>query len=458
MLKIKKIEFDKTTFDVTMKHHVFSVASVHFTNAEPIHGALLYWQQNSTQDDYTKEDDFKFYYEMGQQQFYASVQFPISAQLSQEQRKELAFILLEERGHIGSYSVESSKAILDKLNSKKQLAYFVFPKQFSATDFSPFLTAEQDQELKALTDKYEPQFIQLYLQWRKQAAVLHPNDITPYIPMIGLPYLCYVNPHLSELFLIEHLQEIDFGALQHNSAILKHLSPSFKQHMLDTLQKNNEPLLDELQLDPEGFVDTTFDIDVVDETETELELEQQPPYTHFEYERSLFEWSGAEHMVKGIPSFASQMYDAQQFKKRTNQQMDTLMYSFSPQQIRLFSAIAELHWLHRYREFINWDAASRYNAHLTDDFLTELASFIIIEQLAQNKYCEVSEAYLIESMAKFKAYHPAPLILSHLTAHLFNLFHEELQLNLDLLYDYYEYIDQHDFAIIFDLLSPEQAQ
>lgn len=442
MLKIKKIHFDKTLFDVSPTHHVFSVASVHFTNADPIHGALLYWQENATDGDYTDEGDYKFYYEMAQTQFFAAVRFPEGAALCNAQKKELAFILLEERGHIGSYSVASSKTVLERLQLKRALTQLTFPSSFSVADFS------FTEETNALCERYEPDFLQLYMQWRKQAATFHPEEIADYIPRIGLRYLCYANPHLSELFLIEHLAEIDWEALQHNRPVLHRLSQPFKQYMLNALHTGGGELIGELQSDPEGFIEERASW-----PQEEEEEEEKPAYEHFTYERTLFEWPGAEHLVKGIPSLACQLYDAQQFKKRSNQQMDALFSTFNSQQIQLFSAIAELHWLHRYREWIDWSTVSRYNPHLNDDFLLELESYIVTEQLIYNTQCQVSESYLIEHMEQFKSFHPAPLVLSHLTARLFKLFQQDLKVNLDLLYDYYDYIDQHDFEVIFDLLS-----
>lgn len=457
MLKIKRIEFNKTVYDESVSHHIFSTANVFFSNAEPIHGALLYWQQNTSSDEYTEDGDYKFYYEMAQVEFFAAVKFPADITLSAEERKELAYILLEERGSIGSYSLETSTDTLEKLQTKRNLSQFKFPAHFTINDFKdPYAFQFEDvPELSRRYRNYDITFANSYLQWRKQATQFHPDEITAYMPYISFSYICYCNPHLSEMYLIEHLHSIDWSALQSNLSALGRVSTPFKRHMLENLRTKNIPFEGDIKQDPEGFVlyDNFFFGDGHPRIPHNYEQPETPEYTLFEYDLGPYKWQGAEHLVKGIPSLASQMYDPYGYKKRTNQEMDAVMQTFSATQIRLFSAMADLHWLHRYRENIHWETASAYNPNFTDGFLIEHENYLSFKDLANNMRCHVSENYLIEHMGNFKETHPAPLILRHLTKKIFDLYQHELKLDLDLLYDYYEFIDKKDFGLIFDLLS-----
>lgn len=457
MLKIKAITFNKTIRDESISHQVFSTASVYFTNAEPIHGAYLYWKINTTDSEYTTDGDYKFYYDMAGQQFFAAVKFPKDVQLSSEERQELAFILLEERGSLGSYTIETSKVALEKLQLKRSLADFTFPEHFQENDFkNPYRFQFEDKpELARWYKNYDEVFINSYLQWRKQAVQFHPNDLTAYSPFISFSYMCYANPHLSELYLIKHLHKIDWTALQSNLAALSRLSSPFKQYMLDRLAKDNVPLEGAIKQDPSGFVerDTFFEGEGFLRVPSDYEMPTEVEYSYFEYERGPFQWQGAEHLIKEIPSLAGQLYDPYGYKKPTNKEMDAIVGAFTATQVRLFSAMADLHWLHRYRELVDWPIASSHNPNLTEAFLLQLEPYISFKHLAKNMHCHVSEHYLIDKMPKFKHIHPAPLILRHLTKRIFELFPKELELTLDILYDYYDYIDKNEFDSIFDLLS-----
>ena len=116
MLKIKNIEFIKTVYDDSLSHNIFSIANIQFSNYPPINGALLYWRKNRSHSEYTPEGDYKFFYDMANVKYYASVKFPKNVKLTRDQKQELAYILLDERGSIGTYSFKTNPIVKKKFN------------------------------------------------------------------------------------------------------------------------------------------------------------------------------------------------------------------------------------------------------------------------------------------------------------------------------------------------------
>ena len=135
MLKIKKIEFMKVLYDDALAQNIFSIANITFSNYETINGALLYWQKNEDDEPFTNEGDYKFYYDLAKAQYFASVKFPKNCKLTRDQRQELAYILLEERGAIGTYSFLSTKPKV-QFQLKKELKAIDFPEDFNLSLFN----------------------------------------------------------------------------------------------------------------------------------------------------------------------------------------------------------------------------------------------------------------------------------------------------------------------------------
>lgn len=119
MLKIKNINFIKVIYDESLSHNIFSIANIQFSNYPPINGAILYWKKNTSRADFTKEGDYKFFYDLANITYFASVKFPKDVKLTRDQKQELAFILLDERGSIGTYSFKTDPSRRKKFNPKK---------------------------------------------------------------------------------------------------------------------------------------------------------------------------------------------------------------------------------------------------------------------------------------------------------------------------------------------------
>lgn len=458
MLKIKKIEFIKVVYDESLSHNIFSIANITFSNYEPIYGALLYWRKNTSKSEYTPEGDYKFFYDMADVMYYASVKFPKNTRLTRDQRQELAFILLEQRGSVGSYSFPTSLKQRKIFNPETQLKNIEFPVHFNKQDFNNIAYFEKNEEISASIinhyHSYDAEFVKSYLTWRVQTANMHPNDFEPYLPYIDFSFICFTNPYLSEKYLIEHLNEVDFMALQFNRPVLARLSASFKRYMVEQLQVNKKPIHDDFNEKLEDFIEDDYFYDQYEvvylpESDDVEEME----YTFFEYERGTNKWFGSEHMMKGIPSFACRLYDRDGFKNPTNKEMDAKFEKFSTIQKDLFAAMAEPHWLYRYRNNLNWSLICQYNPYLTEDFLEAHKNYIDFKALGFNTRCILSEKYLIEHMHKFNHQQPVPLIICHLTEHLYLTYKDQIMVDLDLLFKYMDCIDEVEFEILQHLIT-----
>lgn len=458
MLKIKKIEFLKVVYDDSLSHNIFSIANITFSNYEPIHGALLYWRKNTSQSEYTPEGDYKFFYDMVNVMYYASVKFPNHIKLTRDQRQELAYILLEQRGSVGSYSFTTFTRKRSKFNPAQQLEKLHFPEHFKAKDFNALAyfekTDDLNEEIFGRFIGYDRSFVESYLKWRFHTAQLHPNELAKYLPYIDFSFICFINPYLSEKYLIEHLDQVDFMALQFNRPVLARLSSTFKQYMIEQLQVNNMPLHDDYKGQLETFIeedDFYIEHDVVFLPESDIIDEED--FQFYEYDRGPYKWYGSEHLVKGIPSYASKLYDRDGFKNRTNKEMDKVFEQFSDIQRKLFGAVAELHWLHRYRTELDWHAICRYNPWLTDEFLVAHQKYIDFEALGFNTRCVLSEEFIDVFIDDFYHQQPVPLIICHLTEQLYLTHKDKIIVDLNLLYKYSGCIDEIQFQLLEDLLS-----
>ena len=227
--------------------------------------------------------------------------------------------------------------------------------------------------------------------------------------------------------------------------------------MVDELRRQNvkinEHFEDEIELfiEDETYFSEYSTIHLLDD-EDDME-EEILEYQFFEYDRGQYKWFGSEHMVKGIPSLASQIYDDFGFKKLTNKEMDVVFNNYTEQQISLISAVLEPHWLHRYREKLNWTVACQYNNYLTEDFLSEHLQYIDFEALGYNLWCELSEVFFEKHMNQFNHNQPVPIIIRHLTEGLYLNFKDTIKVDSDLLYQYYDFVGNEEYERLQNLMS-----
>lgn len=454
MLKIKQIDFIKVVYDDSLSHHIFSIANITFSNYEPISGALLYWQRNDDEEEYTAEGDYKFFYDMANVTYFASVKFPKHVRLTRDQKQELAYILLEERGSIGSYSFSSHKS-RKRFNIAKQYELIKFPEDFDCHKIEATKDQLTMKEVLDLQEKYSPyskRFVRQYLQWRTHAAKLHPEDLQHYLHAISFEQLCYTNPYLSEQFLIENLAELS-PLLQYNKPVLNRLSKSFKQYFIDYLQRRNIPIHAPFAHDISKFLDTAhyydhepvYYFDEIEEEEVKLHF--------FEYDTGVNKWQGSEHLIKGIPSLASQQYDEYGFKRKTNKEMDAIFSSFTEEQYDLIGAVLQPHWLHRYKNELNWSVVCRENPYLTEDFILAHLKFIDFEALGEHPSCLLSEKFMMKYMGRFNHERPVPLVLRHLTVPLYESYKDTIKVDLQLLEEYRDSIEEDQLKELQKLLA-----
>lgn len=317
-----------------------------------------------------------------------------------------------------------------------------------------------DLDMKELIEKnptFSKKFIQDYCFWRYSLVKLHPNDFEPYLKHVDFSYICYACDQLSENYLIDHLHDVDVATLQYNYPTLSRLSASFKNYIVNELKKENEPINPYFNDEIEEFIqDETYfsEYSTIDLVDFEFDEEEEKIELHFfEYDRGPYKWLGSEHMIKGIPSFASQIYDDMGFRKLSNKEMDLKFITYNPKQVSLMSAIFEPHWLHRYREKIDWKAVCLYNRHLTEEFLNEHLQYVDFDALGQNLWCELSQSFIERHITQFNHNQPVPIIIRHLTEQLYLNFKDTIKINSDLLYQYYESIGDEEYEKIQSLLE-----
>ena len=452
MLKIKNIEFIKVVYDESLSHNIFSIANITFSNYEPIFGALLYWQKNTDDKAFTPEGDYKFFYDMANVTYFASVKFPKQVRLTRDQRQELAYILLEERGSVGSYSFATHAGRKKSYPIAEKFRELEFPADFDATSVPSYVKSvvtkvEMDMILEQYPD-YDAVFIAKYAKWRYQVAQMHPNDIEDYLPYIDFSIVCAINPYLTESYLIEHLPEVDFEMIAGNYPVLSRLSAPFRQYMYSRL----EPAL---ARELEEFLEADRGEDPMEEVLPSFEEEDEMVgLEFFEYDRGANKWSGSEHLVKGIPSLASQLYDRLGYKRWTNKQMDQKFASYSKKQLELISYTLEPHWIHRYREMLDWSLICEHNPHLTEEFLEAHLKYVDFNALGNNTQCELSEAFMDKHMNKFNHQKPVPLVIRHLTENLYLTHKDKIVVNSKLLNEYGDLLDDEQFMLLQNLIEP----
>ncbi|MDI7741796.1 nucleoside-diphosphate sugar epimerase [Lysinibacillus fusiformis] len=462
MLKIKNIEFIKTVYDESLSHNIFSIANIQFSNYPPINGALLYWKKNTSRADFTPEGDFKFFYDMSNITYYASVKFPKNIKLTRDQRQELAYILLDERGSIGTYSIKTHPSRKKKFKPQKALEKLDFPVDFDVKSIPSYVGPIIDEidmnRMIEANPNMSQKFIHDYCFWRYNLVKLHPTEFEKYLDYVDFAYVCYACDQLTESYLIEHLDQVDVASLQYNYPVLSRLSASFKNYIVSELRRQKLKINDHFEQEIDLFIeDETYfseysTIHLLDEDELEEE-EEKLDYQFFEFERGQYKWTGSEHMVKGIPSLASQIYDDMGYKKRSNKEMDIYFYQYSNRQIQLMSAVLEPHWLHRYRDKIDWKTASQYNEYLTEDFLSAHIQYIDFEALGNNLWCELSEDFIKKYLKHFNHNQPVPIIIRHLTEELYLNYKDMIKVDSDLLFQYYDAVGNDEYERLQELLS-----
>lgn len=449
MLKIKNIDFLKVVYDDSLSHNIFSIANITFSNYAPVYGALLYWQKNETDEPFTEEGDYKFYYDMAQSQYFAAVKFPKECKLTRDQRQELAYILLEERGAIGTYSFVTTKP-KKIFHIKQSLQQITFPEHFNVQHFNAFSCFTQfEAPSEVFTNEdhhYDRAFLKEYKEWCTAAVKEHPTKLEHYFDYLPFGYVCYSNPLLSEQFLIDHLQEVDFYALQYNKSVLARLSTSFKRYMIHQLQFTKKPIHSDFSDQLEDFIESdafysSFYITYLPESDEQIEMDLH----FFEYDRGLNKWPGSEHLVKGIPSLTSQKYDRYGDKRPTNAEMDKKFATYNKDQQQLFAANAELHWINRYRNELDWSIVCQYNEMLTESFLSAHLKYIDFTALGLNTFIELDTSFLAKHFNRFDHQKPVPLIICHLTEQFYLTHKDQMKVDIDLLYKYMDCIDEKDF-------------
>lgn len=451
MLKIKKIEFIKVLYDDSLTQNIFSIANITFSNYAPVYGALLYWQKNMSEEPYTKEGDYKFFYDMASAQYFAAVKFPKECKLTRDQRQELAYILLEERGAIGTYSFVTKKP-KHTFHLKNELKKIVFPEHFDVNDFNHFSVFQQfdamdEEQYKKLP--YDRAFVDQYLEWCQFAVKEHPSKLIHYFDYLPFRYICYANPLLSEQFLIDHLEQLDLVALQYNKTVLARLSASFKRYLVESLKAQEKTIHSDFVDQLDDFIESyafysSFDVTYLPESDEMVEMYLQ----FYEYDRGSNKWPGSEHLVKGIPSLMSQKYDRFGDKRLTNAEMDKKFTSYSDQQKQLFSANAEQHWINRYRNELDWSYVCRYNEQLTEDFLTAHLKYLDFSALGLNTYIELDTDFLVKYFKRFDHRQAVPLLICHLTEQFYLQHKDVMKVDLDVLYKYMDNIDIDEFERI----------
>jgi len=451
MLKIKSIEFIKVVYDESLSHNIFSIANIKFSNYEPIYGALLYWQKNKSKEKFTEQGDYKFYYDMSNIQYFAAVKFPKYVRLTRDQKQELSYILLEERGAVGSYSFATKTSNQNLYNFKKEYEQLHFPEDFDVKCLPPYVKSVVNQvDLKMVQQKYpnyDEQFIHQYAKWRFKAAQLHPELLNNFLDKIDFSFLCAVNPYLSEQFLIEHLDQVNFEMIASNYEVLLLLSSPFRQYLYEQLDKKMAQELREfLELEDE-YKQEAYQII---ETENDNTIE----FEFFEYDRGIYKWPGSEHLVKGIPSLAAMQYDTLGYKRRTTRQMNEITKDFSETQWKLFSAIGELYWIHRYKDKIDWSIFCQFNKEITEEFIVTHIKYIDFDALGKNVEVKLSEVFMDRYMDKFNHKEPQPLIVRNLTAYLYTAHKNTLNINQAVLHEYSHLLESEKLQELQNIIEP----
>lgn len=467
MIIIKKIEFIKAVYDDTLSHNIYSIANIEFKNSPPIQGALLYW--NHAEDVLqNKSDDVRFYYEEDSNGYFTSVKFPRNHGLNLEQRIELTRLLLDERSEIGSYTIATNAVVHNKkAKIHRDFNALQFPSDFDPTiiPYSANAQLEED-ELNAICHNHPTlsrEFVESYCKWRAQVLDLHPEEFEQYLDYIDFSAICYGCHQLSESYLILHLDQVNYEALQYNTAVIARLSPYFIEQTKGKLSKEVAQQLHlEKYLQQPSSSDNPIEEDTLLMTLLEYnhehwndDQEKKLPYKYFVLDRGIYRWPGAEHLIKNIPSFASKQYDQYGYKKLTNAEMDKLIHSLSDVQLNHYAAILEPHWLHRYREQIDWKIVSKENPYLESSFIEAHLKYIDFDALGENYQCKVDTAFLNKYFERFNHAKSLPIFVRHLTLGFFLEHQDKLQIDEKLFKKSFKTIPFDDYTTIASMLGFE---
>lgn len=446
MRKIKKIDFIKAVYDESLSHKIFSIANIEFTNAPPIYGALLYWRRNTNMKKIVnKQGEFKFFFDEATSEFYASVKFPQHTSLTDDERRELSFLLLEERGTIGSYSLMghpkevAAQIGLRRYNIKKGFEALTFPEHFDGRIEPSHVSVIFDElhlaDLQQKNPHLTKEFLRDYIPWRAKTVQQHPEEFEAYLQYIDPRYIVQMNDQLSEFYLVKHIDYFRDHLQLLNYAVHRTLSRFFLRYFdIDHTDSAKEVADLRVSRDEESGL---LEIPLYDQLSNESplhqmsELYQTPPvYEHFTYEHGRNKWPGSEHLVTSIPSFSAMRYTKRGYRKLTNKEMDVFMREATEEQKQLLSASLELHWLHRYKDSLDWHVISAYNVYLRAEFLEKHAKYVKFDALRENIYARIEPRYIKKHVQKLLRHDaPTPIILASLDEELMH------HLNGDVLYD-----------------------
>lgn len=432
MLKISKIEYFKNVYDESLSHNVFSTANIEFSNATPIYGALLYWQENKDDKPFTKDGEYKFFYDLDDTKYFASVKFPKHCTLTTDQQQELAYILIEQRGHIGSYSIQTNRNAAKFIEIKKRFKQLHFPAQFSTEHFQYTYILKSSFEKDELIKKYpfySESFITNYIDWLEIVYQAHPSQFENYIAFIPFKQLCTDNPYLTEQFIIRYFDKIDFSSLQFNLPVIQRLSRSFRAFIVDQV-KNDEYVQKDIEESTKKFIENDLlyeDSALVFLPKEDEEDNSNGPFYFFEYDRGSYIWPGSEHLIRTIPSFAKQIYNEHGDRLLLEDEMHAFYFSLNSNQRFLFETSCDLHWIHIFREDVNWQHVCEWNPNLTADFIEHHINFVSFEALAKNTKVKLPLAFIDHYMFKLSKSAYAPLLIAHLNVDLFEKHKEMLQ-------------------------------
>lgn len=438
MLIIKKIDFIKTVYDDSLSHKIFSIANIEFTNASPIVGALLFWKRNTNPKKLVnKQGEFKFFFDEGISEYYASVKFPQHTRLTEDERRELSFLLLEERGTIGSYSLMGHpKGVAEQIglrryNIEKGFQALDFPENFDPRIEPGHVSVIFDELHLADLQQKNPHvlkdFLRDYIPWRAKTVQQHPEEFAAYLPYIDARYVLQMNEQLSEFFIIQHLDYFREHLPFMNYAAHRTMSRFFLRYF-DIDHADSAKEVAELRTSHEENNDM-LEIPLYEQFSNDSPLHQmselygpRPVYEHFAFERGRNRWSGSEHLVTSIPSLASMRYTKRGYKKLTNKEMDAFMKTATDEQKKLLSACLELHWLSRYKKELDWSVICAYNVYLRADFLQAHVRYVDFEALRYNMYARIDSSFLVKHVRKLLlADEPTPVILANLDEQLLHV-------------------------------------
>lgn len=470
MLQIQKIDFIKAIYDDSLSHKIFSIANIQFTNAPAIMGALLYWKRNMHPKKLVnRQGEFKFFFEEDTPEFYASVKYPAHTDLTEDQRRELAFLLLEERGTIGSYSLMGhpkevvQHAGIRRYNIQKGFEEIDFPEHFDGRIEPSHVSIIFDElhleDLHQKNPHLSKDFLRQYIPWRAKTVQQHPEEFEAYLDYIDFRYIVQMNEQLSEFYLVKHIDRFRPHATLLNPAVHRMLSRYFLQHFqIDTPDSAKEVadfriVADEEQPDAElpPYEQLVSESPMHQMSEDYVALQN---YEHFEFYRGRHIWPGSEHLVKGIPSFAAQRYTKLGYKKLTNSQMDLIIKQATPEQLQLLGASLELHWLHRYKELLDWHVICQYNMYLNGAFLTKHKKYVDFEALRQNIYARIDNEYIVKNAKQIIYGHePIPMVLRCIDEQVMLQYGEQLVISeavVDEMTRYTSYIRMKMILYLFD--------